>query len=119
MASESSVGSMRKPQVTRHSPGMMLAAVPPLVSWPAPRPHVRLSLHDVWPAWSWYWPGSPLLVHALQAVPSAADAATVVRQVATAQGQSLADEDGMKFFETSARTGVDGAEAVLTLATDV
>ena len=48
-----------------------------------------------------------------------ADMKPEMRQVSTAQGQSLADEYGMKFFETSARTGVNVAEAFLTLATDV
>jgi len=41
------------------------------------------------------------------------------RQVSAAQGQQLADEYGMRFFETSARTRQNVEEAFLTLARDV
>eukprot|EP00316_Scyphosphaera_apsteinii_P016649 CAMPEP_0119312554 /NCGR_PEP_ID=MMETSP1333-20130426/26879_1 /TAXON_ID=418940 /ORGANISM="Scyphosphaera apsteinii, Strain RCC1455" /LENGTH=196 /DNA_ID=CAMNT_0007317195 /DNA_START=96 /DNA_END=686 /DNA_ORIENTATION=- len=42
-----------------------------------------------------------------------------MRQVQTAQGQQLAAEYGMKFFETSARMNTNVSEAFHTLATDV
>ena len=41
------------------------------------------------------------------------------RQVQTAQGEQLAREYGIKFFETSARQNVNVKEAFTTLATDV
>merc|ERR1719235_1605555 len=42
-----------------------------------------------------------------------------MRQVSTAQGEQLAREYDMKFYETSARSGMNVQEAFLTLATDV
>jgi len=41
------------------------------------------------------------------------------RQVSTAQGEALAAEYGMKYFETSARANTNVTEAFQTLATDV
>jgi Ras-related protein Rab-8A len=41
------------------------------------------------------------------------------RQVQTAQGEQLAREYGIKFFETSARNNTNVREAFTTLATDV
>jgi len=42
-----------------------------------------------------------------------------MRQVQTSQGEQLAEEYGMKFFETSARANTNVTEAFMTLATDV
>jgi len=42
-----------------------------------------------------------------------------MRQVTSAQGEQLAREYDMKFFETSARSGQNVSEAFVTLATDV
>jgi len=44
---------------------------------------------------------------------------TAMRQVTAQQGEQLAREYDMKFFETSARSGQNVSEAFLTLATDV
>uniref|UniRef100_A0A7S0J839 Uncharacterized protein n=2 Tax=Calcidiscus leptoporus TaxID=127549 RepID=A0A7S0J839_9EUKA len=41
------------------------------------------------------------------------------RQVSTAQGEELAQQFGMTFFETSARSNLHVSEAFETLATDV
>jgi len=41
------------------------------------------------------------------------------RQVQTAQGEQLAREYGIKFFETSARNNTNVKDAFTTLATDV
>lgn len=41
------------------------------------------------------------------------------REVSSAEGQELAREYGMKFFETSARSNTNVSEAFSTLSTDV